>query len=140
MKLRQCWSGGVPAGKRQRDAREHELLIRPGPAERDDLARLLDPEVGERLGAQREAAHGRREVGDPRDLRDARVQREGAAGHRGSLTRRATGTTSGVPLSGSSITRHGSPKTSSTSSAVTVSAGSPCATIAPSRIATRCVA
>ena len=42
------------------------------------------------------------------------------------------GTISGVPESGSVMTRQGRPKTSSTSSAVTISAGLPWAMIAPS--------
>ena len=52
----------------------------------------------------------------------------------------ALGTISGVPVSGSSITRQRTPKTYSTSSASTTSAGLPRATTAPSRIAIRCVA
>jgi hypothetical protein len=53
---------------------------------------------------------------------------------------RALGMTSGVPVSGSSMMRHGRSKTRCTISAVTISAGAPSATIAPSRIAMRCVA
>ncbi len=52
-----------------------------------------------------------------------------------STARRAAGTTRGVPVSGSGITRHSSPNTSCTSSAVTTSPGAPSATRTPSRIA-----
>jgi low temperature requirement protein LtrA len=52
----------------------------------------------------------------------------------------ALGITSGVPVSGSSMMRHGRSKTWCTISAVTISAGAPSATTAPSRIAMRCVA
>lgn len=44
---------------------------------------------------------------------------------------RAVGTTSGVPVSGSSMIRQGRPETSSTSSAVMTVAGSPSAAISP---------
>ena len=54
--------------------------------------------------------------------------------------RRAAGTIIGAPVAGHGTTWHGSPKTASTSSASTISRGSPCATIAPSRMAIRCVA
>lgn len=53
---------------------------------------------------------------------------------------RAAGTTSGVPVAGSSTTRQGRPKTSSTSSAVTISRGAPSATTRPCFMAIRCVA
>ena len=145
VKLRQCCSSGVPAGKRQPTrgstssrpgAGQPSVTISPG---------CSTPKCAERLRAQREAAHAGSDVRDPRDRGDAGVEREAAARHSTAsasqvLTLRASGTTSGVPLSGSSMTRQGRPKTSSTSSAVTVSAGSPWATIAPSRMATRCVA
>jgi hypothetical protein len=48
--------------------REHELLSGGAPAERDDLARLLDAEVGERRVVQGEAGNpdnGRRRAAQP---------------------------------------------------------------------------
>ena len=59
---------------------------------------------------------------------------------RGRRRSRLAGTTSGVPVCGSSMTSQGMPKTRSTSSAVTTSRGLPSTTTAPSFIAIRWVA
>ena len=113
---------------------QHQLLAVVGPAEREDLARLLDARVRERGRLQREARHGGRDPLDRRHGRDAGVEWE-RPGHR-----RRAGTTIGSPVSGSSMTRQRSPKTRSTSAASTTLAGSPSATIRPSFMAIRCVA
>jgi hypothetical protein len=55
---------------------EDELGAGVGPAERDDLARLLDPEVGELGRGERDAPHPRSHRRGPGDARQPGVQRK----------------------------------------------------------------
>ena len=73
-------------------------------------------------------------------LRVRRVRGARGGQGRGRQVHGHRGTTIGVPVTGSGTTSTGSPKTLSTSSAVSTSAGSPEATTAPSFMTTRLVA
>ena len=97
--LRAC-----PAGSASRSAAARAPRRRR-PAERDDLARLLDAEsANARRGSVKRAIAGVTSLDRARPSR-RRCAAGTAARHRGTLTPRATGTTSGVPVSGSSMTR-----------------------------------
>ena len=133
----------VPVGGREeaeehheQDAPEHERVAVgrldrgvEGGADRDRHERL------ERLVR----AEQRRRAGDPRALAAQHPEEQPLVAQAVRAVR-AAGTTIGAPVSGQGTTRHGSPKTDSTSSASTIAPGSPSATISPSRMAIRCVA
>jgi hypothetical protein len=62
------------------ELRENQLLARGGPAQRDDLARLLDAQLGELRRGERDGGHPRARRCHPHDLGEPGVEREGPAG------------------------------------------------------------
>jgi hypothetical protein len=73
----------APTREAPAELRQHQRLAVDGPAERADLAGLLDARLCERGVVQDEAAHRGGDLPDRGDRRDAGVQREGTVGAHG---------------------------------------------------------